>query len=141
LPKRAVELNSAEVAARAPARGWTWVNLWASWCGPCVKELPLLKRWRESLAKDGVPVRFELWSVDATESELESALGYAFPGELRWVKDEAELPALLEGLGVDTGSAIPVHALVDPAGQLRCVRVGSIGEEAYGSVKAILAGG
>jgi thiol-disulfide isomerase/thioredoxin len=31
----------------------TLVNLWATWCAPCVKELPTLDRLSESYAKDG----------------------------------------------------------------------------------------
>jgi thiol-disulfide isomerase/thioredoxin len=31
----------------------TLVNLWATWCGPCVKELPTLDRLAESHAVDG----------------------------------------------------------------------------------------
>jgi thiol-disulfide isomerase/thioredoxin len=131
-----METNSAKRGV-----GWTWINLWASWCGPCIKELPLLGRWRDTLGKEGLHVDVELWSVDATEQELSSALNRKFPGEVKWLRSEEDLPALLESLGVDKGSAIPVHALVDAQGNLRCVRVGSIGEEAYGQVKAILAGG
>jgi thiol-disulfide isomerase/thioredoxin len=31
----------------------TLVNLWATWCAPCVKELPTLDRLSQSYAKDG----------------------------------------------------------------------------------------
>lgn len=139
LPPQAAALNEGE--RKNASGGWKWVNLWASWCGPCLKELPLLSRWREALAKDGLPVRFELWSVDASEAALVGALGNGFPGELRWLQGEEQLGSLFEALGIDKASAIPVHALIDPKGQLRCVRVGSIGEESYGAVRAILAGG
>ena len=47
----------------------------------------------------------------------------------------------MKKLGVDAGAALPVHALVDPAGALRCVRVGAIHDRDYGAVKALLAGG
>lgn len=126
---------------KEPGDGWIWVNLWASWCGPCIKEMPLLGRWGETLRKDGVPVRFEFWSVDESEEELRGALKRTIPGPVRWLASADDLPGFLESLGIDKGSAIPVHALVDPAGKLRCVRVGSVGEDAYGTVKAILAGG
>lgn len=138
LPKK-VEVTETSVAQKGV--GWTWINLWASWCGPCLKELPLIDRWRDTLGKEGLFVKVELWSVDASEQEFVGALNRPFPGEVKWLRSEDDLPALLESLGVDKGSAIPVHALVDSSGNIRCVRVGSISEGAYGQIKAILAGG
>ena len=43
----------------------TVVNFWASWCGPCVEEIPSLNRLREKM-KDSP---FELISVDYAESK------------------------------------------------------------------------
>jgi hypothetical protein len=34
-----------------------------------------------------------------------------------------------------------VHALVDPTGALRCVRVGSIHEQDYGAARDLISGG
>lgn len=120
--------------------GWTWVNLWATWCGPCLEEMPLLTRWGETLGKEGSPVKFELWSVDEDGEALSTMLAQrkGFPGRVRWLKDPDDLSPMLESLGLDANAAIPIHAMIDPQGNLRCVRVGKVGEEAYGSVKAIL---
>lgn len=41
----------------------TVVNFWASWCGPCVEEIPALNRLRERMADKA----FELISVDYAE--------------------------------------------------------------------------
>jgi thiol-disulfide isomerase/thioredoxin len=122
---------------RTATAGWTWFNLWASWCGPCLVEMPLLTRWRDSLVADGVPIHLELWSIDEDRDSLAAKVG-GLPEHLRWLKDPRDLQPLLDRLGVERGSAIPIHALIDPAGMLRCVRVGSLREEAYGAVKSML---
>ena len=40
--------------------GWRWVNLWATWCTPCVEEMALLRQWRDGFARDGAPVAFDV---------------------------------------------------------------------------------
>lgn len=138
-PERSVPgaVAGRDEAGRA---GWTWVNLWASWCGPCVEEMPLLDRWTETLGKEGLSIQIEAWSIDEEESELRSALQRKIPGRVRWLAGPEHLEPLLLSLGIAKDSAIPIHALVDPKGMIRCVRVGAVGGEAYGAVKAILAG-
>ncbi|HEX9053233.1 MAG TPA: hypothetical protein VF841_22075, partial [Anaeromyxobacter sp.] len=120
---------------------WRWVNLWATWCAPCVEEMELLGRWREGLSRDGVPVAFELWSVDDGDAAdaLRAARARGLPGAVRWLRSQEDLPPLLDALGVDRGAAIPVHALVDPAGWLRCVRVGALHEQDWAAVRTFLA--
>jgi thiol-disulfide isomerase/thioredoxin len=39
------------------------VNFWATWCAPCVKELPYFKQLSQEYA--GRPVKFLLYSLDA----------------------------------------------------------------------------
>lgn len=131
------------VAAGAPAKAgaWRWVNLWATWCHPCVEEMGLLARWRDSLTADGVNIDFELWSIDDEEAALTGWLGKTkLPGRARWLRTQEDLAPFLEGIGADAASAIPIHALVDGNGNLRCLRVGAVHDEDYGAVKAFLTG-
>ena len=135
--------NGTSASAIARGKGWTWVNLWATWCRPCVEEMALLDTWQKSLAKDGLPLSLELYSVDDDTNDLASWLKKGTtPGTVRWLKGgAADLPAVLESLGVDKNSPIPVHALVDGNGNLRCARVGSVHTEDYAAIKSIIAGG
>ena len=128
-------------AAKAP--GWKWVNLWATWCRPCVEELALLDRWQSALEKDGLPIAVELWSVDDGEADLAGWLKkHPMPGTVKWLAGGAAgLPAVLATMQVPTNSPIPVHALVDGNNKLRCVRVGAVHDEDYAAIKAIIAGG
>lgn len=120
---------------------WRWVNLWATWCHPCVEEMGLLTRWRDTLRKDGVAIEMEMWSVDEDEPALTAYLQKnKLPGRVRWLRGVDDLGSFLESLGATKTSAIPVHALVDADDAVRCVRVGGVHDEDYGAVKAFLTG-
>jgi len=137
IPER--PLPGAPAVAATKGGSWKWVNLWATWCVPCVEEMRLLARWRQALAKDGITVDLELWSVDAEEGKLMEYLEKTpMPGRVRWLRAQDDLPGALESLGTDRTAGIPVHALVDGQGNLRCVRVGSVHDEDYGAVKSML---
>lgn len=132
-----------EAASLSLTAGWTWVNVWATWCGPCVEEMGLLLRWRDALAREGFPVTFALLSIDEEESReaLEGWRKKRLPGPIHWLRGEDDVGPLLHSLGVDRNASIPIHVLIDGGGQVRCVRVGAIHEHDYGAVRALLAGG
>lgn len=128
---------------KAPAPrvdGWTYVNLWATWCKPCVEEMGHLGRWREALAKDGHPINLELWSIDAAADEdaLRGRAQSGLPGDVRWVESEAAFAAFIQSVGLDASAAIPIHILVDPQQNVRCVRVGAIHPEDFAQVKGVV---
>ena len=129
--------------AKAAGKSWTWVNAWATWCKPCVEEMGVLNRWREAISREGLPLSFELLSIDETSAkpELELWRDKNLPGPIHWLRAEEDFAPFLEGLGIDRNAAIPVHVLVDPQGMLRCVRVGAIHEQNYGAVRDLIAGG
>jgi thiol-disulfide isomerase/thioredoxin len=138
-------LPGAKAAAQpTPTPRWRWVNLWATWCKPCMEEMGLLARWNAALEKEGAGIALELLSIDAVEDEAKLGERLArggLPGVVHWLRGQEDFGPLLDQLGVSRNAAIPIHALVDPKGQLRCVRVGAIGARDYAAVKSILSGG
>lgn len=48
------------------------VNLWASWCGPCIREVPLLQGFHESVAGQDVVVL----GIDVREASLQNGLNF-----------------------------------------------------------------
>lgn len=48
--------GSAVTIAQAAAGKGAVVNFWATWCQPCIKEMPALDNLKAQLAKDGVAV-------------------------------------------------------------------------------------
>jgi len=115
------------------AKGWRWVNLWATWCKPCVEEMGLLNMWNEQL-----DVTIDLLSIDEPDADLESWKKKNLPGQITRIASQDDFTKLLEGLGLDKNAAIPIHLLVDPKGDVRCIRVGSIKQENYGAVRELV---
>jgi thiol-disulfide isomerase/thioredoxin len=136
---RALALPQLEGPA-APSEGWRWINVWATWCAPCVEEMPLVASFRERMTAAGAPVTTYFVSVD-NGAEAVSLYRQAHPDmpETARLSDPAGLPGLLASLGLDAGATIPIHVLVDPSGHIRCARSGSITERDYDTVRAIVA--
>ncbi|WP_233840524.1 TlpA disulfide reductase family protein [Dyella sp. 2HG41-7] len=56
------------------------VTFWATWCGPCREELPLLSRYAQEHAKDGLVVLgFSLDDGDQLDQVRQIAKGLSFP--------------------------------------------------------------
>ena len=76
----AKDLDSNEVKSDALFKGAkvTVVNLWATWCGPCVRELPELQKLKEDYADKGVQVVGILLETSASAvGDAKSILGNA----------------------------------------------------------------
>jgi thiol-disulfide isomerase/thioredoxin len=142
-PGSAPALSWPELADGEPPAGtgrWQWINVWATWCEPCVEELPRLASWQPRLAKDGVAFDLVLVSADedaATVDEFRKQ-HQGTPPTRRLAEPDA-IATWIESLGVK-GASLPVHIFVDPAGKVRCVRASAIEDSDYSAVKALLGG-
>jgi hypothetical protein len=135
---RALALPALE-GPTAPDAGWRWINVLATWCAPCVEEMPRIVEWGPRLAADGAPITPFFVSVDqAAEMVTEFRTAHPTAPESARLTDPGGLPALVTALGLDAGATIPIHALVDPSGRLRCVRTGAVAERDYETVRAIV---
>jgi thiol-disulfide isomerase/thioredoxin len=112
----------------AQESGWRWVNIWATWCVPCVEEMPLLARWQKELASQGL-ADVVLISADDTQEEVDAFREEhpVTPDGVR-VTSPDELGPWFVSMSLDGGSPLPVHLFVDDANQVRCLRAGGVGE-------------
>jgi thiol-disulfide isomerase/thioredoxin len=121
--------------------GWTWVNVWATWCKPCVAEMPMIVKWREKLVAAGLDVAIQFLSVDAKADDV-SRFQSAHPDIPTGprIRDVALLSPWLGSIGLDASAVLPVHLFVDPSDTIRCVRMGALAEYDYEAVEALLSG-
>lgn len=123
----------------SPGR-WRWVVGWATWCGPCLKEMPLIEKWRGALAADGLPVDVTYVSVDAEPRKLANFAERHPELDVRLRVVDGGLEPWFRRFDLPPETLIPLHFLVDPQGRTRCVRSGSVGDEDFAAVRAVLQG-
>ncbi len=128
--------------ATAPAAGRSrWVVGWATWCGPCLREMPLIEKWRGALAADGVDVEVTYVSVDEEKRKLSNFAERHPELDVHLRVAEGGLESWFHKFDLPPETLIPIHFMVDPKGRTRCVRSGSVGEDDYAAVRRILQGG
>jgi thiol-disulfide isomerase/thioredoxin len=121
------------------ARGARWLNVWATWCPPCIEELPRLASFVAELARAGSPVTLQLLSVDASASVVDSfaAQHPEVHGTLR-ISDVSALEPWLASLGLDKGATLPVHVFVSASGKVLCARTGAVRDSDLPAIKKLL---
>jgi thiol-disulfide isomerase/thioredoxin len=126
--------------ASAPAAGPTrWVNVWATWCKPCIEEFPRIADWEAKLDATGHPTEVVYVSVDGADVDLEGfAKAHPEVASTLRISDPEQLSGWLVSLGLPANAVLPIHLFVDAAGKLRCVRMGGVGAEDYPGVEAVI---
>lgn len=131
----------AENAAAPTTGAWRWINVWATWCKPCVAEMPMIVGWQGKLRADGVKADLTLFSVDDGAGKVARFQEQHpdLPVGLR-IADVKQLESWLGSVGLDASVAIPLNFFVDPEGRTRCVRSGQISDTDYAAIKRVLSG-
>lgn len=98
---------------------WTFINYWANWCKPCIKEIPELNALHAMSGYRVLGVNYDGASGEALQGQLD-ALGVGFP---TLAADPAPRFAL------ERPQVLPTTLVLDPTGKLRHVLVGPQTEE------------
>jgi thiol-disulfide isomerase/thioredoxin len=104
-------------AARAPGAKAALINVWATWCQPCVEEFPDLVKLHRAYGDRGL--RLVLVSADF-EDQRDSVLaflkkqGASFPSFLKDQKDED----FIDGIDARWSGALPASFVLDASGRI-----------------------
>lgn len=99
---------------------WVLVNLWASWCGPCRQEAPVLDEFARRYRKQGVSVL----GIDVQDNS-DDALSFLHDYKVQY----PQLRSIGDERSAAFGSTgVPENFLVDPRGRLALIRRGPVDE-------------
>jgi thiol-disulfide isomerase/thioredoxin len=146
-PKEAPALELPAVTAVRPAARdwrpasghWQWLNLWATWCRPCLREMPEVVAFGQQLRKEGLAVDNWFIALDDESASVEAFMrshpDLASDQALRLLDPDA-LDSWAGRYGLAAGTSIPINVFASPDGKVRCIRAGAIAAGDYAVVRA-----
>ena len=119
VPAPALKLDNLDGEAYdlANSRGhWVFVHFWATWCGPCRREMPSIQRMTDILPDSGI--EFLLINTAETEDEVFTFLGIVAPDLMPLMDLDGQVTEAWQPRG------LPATFLVDPDGRIQYQALG-----------------
>ena len=119
LPAPALQLDNLDGEAYdlANTHGhWRFVHFWASWCGPCRREMPSIERMSSALGDSELEI--VLVNTSETEDDVFTFLGIVAPQLVSLMDSDGEVTGVWQPRG------LPATFLVDPDGNIQYQALG-----------------
>jgi len=131
-----------EAPGETATEGWGWVNVWATWCAPCIEEMPRIAAWEARLRDDVGRGDVVFLSADAEAKDVTAfrAKKPDAPPSVR-IASFDRLEPWLTSIGLDAAAVLPIHVFLDERDAIRCIRMGPVHDEDYDLVRRLLAPG
>lgn len=112
---RATDLNGEKIVLEdLLGSGPILVDFWATWCKPCIKELPYIQRLHDQYAEHGLTVLAATIDTPRSQNRVKPFVkgkGYTFPVVM---DGDQDVFRKLQGKGT-----IPYVVVIDPQGYIR----------------------
>ena len=116
-PALRLENIDGEAFDLADSRGhWVFVHFWATWCGPCRREMPTIQQLISRLQDTNLEI--VMVNTAETEDEVFSFLGIVAPDAVPLLDTDGLVTEAWQPRG------LPATFLVDPEGRLRYLALG-----------------
>ncbi len=93
---------------------YTYIDVWATWCGPCCREIPYMKSLAERMADDD-NVQFVSISIDEDADAWKAKIDEEHPSWAQYILGEDETQVFCEALAVES---IPRFIVMGPDGEI-----------------------
>jgi len=116
------------------------VNFWATWCRPCLEEIPALIRLEQELAEQGFQlVAVSLDDPSGSEALLEPFLDKWFPQFSTYLSTESDMDSMVSVIDPYWNEVLPTSYVIGRDGAMvKRIQGGSTAEEFLIAVRPVL---
>ena len=117
----------------------TLVNVWATWCDPCKKEIPSLLKLRKKFSAKGFDLIFvSADDVELAQTKVRKTLGNLGVDFQTYIKQDSTDETFIMDMSPDWNGALPTSFLYDKEGKLKDIMIGKRTYEQFQDRKSVV---
>ncbi|VAX21064.1 hypothetical protein MNBD_NITROSPINAE04-2231 [hydrothermal vent metagenome] len=111
------DLSGAEVALSDFRGKWVFINFWATWCGPCVMEMPMMNKLNKILEKEN----FKMLAINMEDIDPERIRKFVknLKVDFHILLDRKSQVSAVYGI-----RSIPMTFMINPKGEVESIAEG-----------------